>query len=51
MRLAQFTGAATADEMRAIARAIYALPSAPRVAMLLMAEHAVERGQHLPIEV
>ena len=51
MRLAQFTGAATADETRAIARAIYALPSAPRVAMLLAGEHAVERGQHLPIEV
>ena len=51
VRLAQFTGAATADETRGIARAIYALPSAPRVAMLLVGEHAVERGQHLPIEV
>jgi len=51
VRLARFTGAATEDETRAIARAIYALPSAPRVAMLLVGEHAVERGQHLPIEV
>ncbi len=51
VRLAQFTGAATADETRAIARAIYALPSAPRVAMLLAGAHAVERGRHLPIEV
>jgi 2-methylcitrate dehydratase PrpD len=51
VRLAQFTSAATADETRGIARAIYALPSAPRIAMLLAGEDAVERGQHLPIEV
>ena len=51
VRLAQFTGAATEDETRAMARAIYALPSTPRVATLLLTERAVERGQHLPIEV
>ena len=51
VRLAQFSGAATAAEVHALARTVLALPSLDRVGTLLPAAPQPTAGAHLPIEV
>jgi 2-methylcitrate dehydratase PrpD len=51
VRLARFTEAATAAEMHALARTIFAMPALPRVGALLSPDKAGIPGRHLPIEV